>query len=319
MCCKLFHFLWSFKPMILLFYALYSSINDCLDKLVYGNAKATEDNRYGCDSWDSYWDQPWCNPNILADQWDCSSGTDGEINRAKIWVICSETDQGDIVKIVGYILVALSSFYALCVLLYAFIKAPKFRTLEYYAHIVMIKRAKYFKVFLRFMYVIIILVMLLFLVLLFWYYAVSDYFLPEVIGSIFSTLILSGLSVSELRKTNEINFKYEIPDENDKDFSKPIYLSSRCCSCITAEDFFERLEEAVLVYSVTGNNTLLKSCLKEDTDEECKRVLAYYTHIFESQQAEMEQAAEKLTKKSMELQTVINTAASTVDVISNES
>jgi len=328
--------------MILLFYALYSSINDCVDQLVYGNAKATVAKSYGGD--DCNPGNVWCDPGLLgrgwgyeeedgtqveeysenwgwyyAGKWDCAEGFDGEKEEAKVWMICDDTDQGKVIVYSGYLLVGLSSIYAICILLYVFCRAPKYGTVDYYAYLVMVKRAKYFKRFIRFMYVIIALILILFLLLLIWYYIVSENFLPEVIGQIVSTLILSGLSVAELRRTNEINFKYDIPDNKDQDFSKPIYLSPKCCcNCVTAEDFFEQLEEAVLVYSVTGNSKLLKLCLKEDTDEECERVMNYYKHIFNEQEIEMGDSAEKNAKQSIELGTMIDTAASTVGMASNE-
>ena len=69
---------------------------------------------------------------------------------------------------------------------------------------------------------------------------------------------------------------------------------------------FERLEEAVSVYSITGDNTLLKEILEDPDDDECEKVMKYYRFVYKYGRIEK-------TKKEG---TVINKIASVVDKIS---
>ena len=114
--------------------------------------------------------------------------------------------------------------------------------------------------------------------------AVTGIFLTSFLGSVFSAMLLSGIAAAELRTTNEIHFKYEMPDDQDAEFSQPIYLvcNKKFCgmTLITAEDMFETLEEAVSVYSITGDTASLKKILVNNDDKECQRVIKYYQFIY---------------------------------------
>eukprot|EP01084_Bolivina_argentea_P240801 404420_1 len=145
----------------------------------------------------------------------------------------------------------------------------------------MTKRMKYFRYYVRGMYGMIGLMVVMYFIGFLNHYGQTGAVESSFIGTVFSTIVISRIAVSQLRTTNEIHFTYDIPQNNEHDFTKPILLTTpkKCCGVITAEDMFERLEEAVSVYSITNNDYLLKEILTEPNDDEITRLMNYYRYI----------------------------------------
>eukprot|EP01084_Bolivina_argentea_P043120 79464_1 len=266
--CKLLHYTWSLKAMILLLYASWNDFNSLLTDMQIENAEHHMDdlaNDVHCYSGGDFYVD-----------YQCFEGFSGIMGPPKIVPLCPHSYENSPLTWIARVMIIIGSIYAVLVFLYGFIKSPKFGTLDYYAYMVMMKRMKFFKRFVKIMYVLLGLQVLLWIGGFFMVYTQDGgLILKGIIQNVFATIVISGIAVSELRTTNEINFKYEMPETDEKH----IFLKSTCCcgcTLVTAEQMFERLEEAVSYCSITNDNRLLKEILREDTDDECERVMNYY-------------------------------------------
>eukprot|EP01084_Bolivina_argentea_P043119 79461_1 len=283
--CKLLHYTWSLKAMILLLYASWNDFNSLLTDMQIQHAEY-----YMQDLVDSVYCHEGGDFTIY---YECEEPLSGTKSPPKVVPICADAYANSPLFWIGRVMIIIGSIYAVLVFLYGFIKSPKFGTLDYYAYMVMMKRMKFFKRFVKIMYVLIVLQVLLWFCVFFLLMLYDGQVLTGIIQAVAATIIISGIAVSELRTTNEINFKYEMPETDQK----YIYLKSTCCCCctlVTAEQMFERLEEAVSYCSITDNNRLLKEILREDTDDECERVMNYYRTIY--QQKPDSEGKEKVIK-----------------------
>eukprot|EP01084_Bolivina_argentea_P304894 526653_1 len=257
---KVFHFGYSFKPMLLLFYALYSDVSGLLDDMVVSGAGDLTE----------------------------SIPLDGacDVGEPQILALCRDSFSAHPLYLSALFIIVCASVYGFIVFVYSLCKSPTYHTLSYYAFLVMTKRQRYFRIFLKTMYGVLVLLLLMYIIGIIVLLFRMGTFSTDFVSSVFSTLFISGIAVSELRTTNEIHFEYEIVDMKEKDsaFVKPIYLLPLpcCCGCSleTAEDMFERLEEAVSVYAVTKQSYLLKEILLDPTEEEIERVMQYYSYIY---------------------------------------
>eukprot|EP01083_Nonionella_stella_P155311 501610_1 len=258
---KVFHFGYSFKPMLLLFYALYSDVSGLLDDMVVSGAGDLTE-------------------SIPLDDGAC------DVGEPQILALCRDSFSAHPLYLSALFIIVCASVYGFIVFVYSLCKSPTYHTLSYYAFLVMTKRQRYFRIFLKTMYGVLVLLLLMYIIGIIVLLFRMGTFSTDFVSSVFSTLFISGIAVSELRTTNEIHFEYEIVDMKEKDsaFVKPIYLLPLpcCCGCSleTAEDMFERLEEAVSVYAVTKQSYLLKEILLDPTEEEIERVMQYYSYIY---------------------------------------
>ena len=227
MLCKFLHFIFSFKAMVLLFYSLYSDYTGLLRNMAMEQARASSQEfqesldaqqsngnyyNYGTDS------------DFIGTHESCDDGTGGSRNDGEALIVCWNTFTHHPVAIIGYIIIIFSSVYGVAVLCYALWKSPVFASIEYYAYMVMTKRQKYFRRFVKIMYGVIGSLVCVYLVGMILVFAIAGVLLTTFLGSVFSTLLLAGIAATELRTTNEISFRYEIPDDKDPDFSGHVFL-----------------------------------------------------------------------------------------------
>ena len=250
MCCnKFFHFLWSFKPVILLYYSLFREYASLLDAMAI---EVAIQESYECD-----WHCIDLDQGIWGDQNSCSwygySATDAcyPLGTPSTTIsVCFEEFKRNGIAITVWVILSISSLYGLIIFVKLFLKSPTYKTLGYYAFLHQSKKSKDFKYYVRFMFGVILLQIFLLFFGMVYIKITTGFLLTQVIATAFACMIISGFAVAELRTTNEIHFKYDIPDDD-------IILSPPRCGLITADDMFERLEEAVTVYVMTRKIKLL--------------------------------------------------------------
>ena len=199
---------------------------------------------------------------------------------AEVWIICFKSFEENPLHYVGIGVIILSMVYGFIVFVYTLAYSPQYGTLDYYAYMVMTKRARYFKLYVKIMYIFIVLLILVCFAGFFLLWWLTTVILPSFMFAALSTVILSGIAVSELRKTNEMHFRYEMSQD-----MKPIYLNTSLFN--TADDIFGQLEEALNVYMIGQNDKYLRRLLKSQDD--VGSVLQYYRYIYQNKEIRSKQ------------------------------
>lgn len=263
---KCIHYTISFKSLLLLFLTMYCDMEDLLENLTMRDAEKR------------------VNPDIHIQNYPDPDTCDFKGTQM---ILCT----GDL----GYRspfywmlfgLTVFSACYGVCVFMYSLCSAPKYGSIKYYAHSVMTRRQKYFRCFMRSLYVTIIAQFFIYVgLVIFWDLRIKSIDESELdhwqeipwrfVRNLVATILVCEFAVGALDSTNEININYNPKYQKT---SNPIMLSPPSIF-VNDQDVFEILEEAVMIYALNGNDHFLKKILKHPTQNNIERVTEYYNTV----------------------------------------